>query len=68
MLVQVGVVFHHLDIVIHLPVSFVILILLLLIFPGWPVRGLLYPRFSEIVRGSLISPRATDILDLRNGD
>ena len=61
MRVQVRIMFHRLDNLVHLSVFFVILILVLLILPSRPVGGLLYPFFSEIVRGSLISPRATDV-------
>ena len=61
MRVQVRIMFHRLDNLVHLSVFFVILILVLLILPDRPVGGLLYPLFSEIVRGSLISPRATDV-------
>ena len=61
MRVQVRIMFHRLDNLVHLSVFFVILILVLLILPNQPVGGLLYPFFSEIVRGSLISPRATDV-------
>lgn len=61
MRVQVRVVFHRFDNVVHRSVPFVVQILVLLILPGWPAGGLLYPRFPEIVRGSLISPRATDM-------
>ena len=61
MRVQVRIMFHRLDNLVHLSVFFVILILVLLILPDRPVGGLLYPFFSEIVRGSLISPRATDV-------
>lgn len=49
MRVQVRVDFHRLDNVVHRSVCFVVLILVLLILPGWSVGGLLYPRLPEIM-------------------
>lgn len=58
---QVRIVLHRFDNVVHLSVPFIILISVLLIVSGRPVRGLLYPGLSKILRGSLIGPRAAYI-------
>jgi len=49
MRVHIRIVFHCLDNVVHMPISFVIPILVLLILSGWPTGRLVYPCFSEIV-------------------
>lgn len=61
MCVQVRIVLHRFDNVVHLSLSPIAPIFILLILSGRPVRGLLYPCLSEIMRGSLIGPRAADM-------
>ncbi len=67
MSIQVRIVLHRFDDVVRMSVSFIIQTLVLLIFSNWPIRGLLYPCLSEIMRGSLIGPCTADI-EPRNGD
>jgi hypothetical protein len=61
MCIQVWIGFHRLDNVVRMCVAVVIQVSVLLVLPSRPARNLLYSRFSEVTRDSLIAPRAADM-------